>query len=191
MATRRQPAGALIADPPWPYRDKAKNPSKKEGGSKHWGGAENHYGVLTISDIQRMELPDLADDCWLFLWRVHTHHDEALAVAEAWGFGRRPVSEIVWVKQTIDRTRVRMGMGHTFRMAHEVCLVFKRGKPQRAHKGLPSVIEAPRLEHSRKPDLFYEHVDAFVGSVPRVELFARRQWKNWLCIGNEMPEAAE
>jgi N6-adenosine-specific RNA methylase IME4 len=45
---------------------------------------------------------------------------------------------------------------------------------------------APRLEHSRKPDLFYETVDRFVGAVPRVELFARRQWPNWRCFGNEL-----
>ncbi len=177
---RRQPAGALIADPPWPYRVKATS-------AKHWGGCAGHYETMTVPDIQRMPLPALAKDCWLFLWRVHTHHEEALAVAEAWGFGRTPCSEVVWVKQTMAADRVRMGMGRAFRMAHEVCLVFKRGRPERAHKGLPSVILSPRLEHSRKPDAFYEHVDKFVGSVPRVELFARRQWPNWLCLGNEMP----
>ncbi len=181
-ATRRQPAGALIADPAWSYGDKL--PGKGRG-------AQKHYKVMKVPEIQRMPLPELADDCWLFLWRVHTHHDEALSVAEAWGFGRRPCSEIVWVKKTKDGKRVKIGMGRSFRMAHEVCLVFKRGRPHQASRSLPSVIEAPRLEHSRKPDLFYERVDQFVGSVPRVELFARRQWKNWLCLGDEMPEAAE
>jgi N6-adenosine-specific RNA methylase IME4 len=169
--------GCLVADPPWSYGDSL--PGKGRGAVKH-------YDCLTTEDICRMVLPPLADDCWLFLWRVHTHQHEALAVGEAWGFGE-PKSEIVWVKQTLDGKRVRMGMGHGFRMAHEVCLVFKRGKPERASKALPSVIEAPRLEHSRKPDAFYRHVDRFVGAVPRVELFARRQWPNWRCLGPEMP----
>jgi N6-adenosine-specific RNA methylase IME4 len=182
-----QPVGALIADPPWPHRDKA----TKAGA--HWGGAENHYGTLTIDDLCRFPLPPLRDDCWLFLWRLHTHQHEAFEVAKAWGFGEpkgRPAivrSEVVWVKQTLDGSRVRMGMGHGFRMAHEVCLVFKRGTPKRFNAGLPSVIHAPRTEHSRKPEAFYELVDQFVGPVPRAELFARRQWKNWLCLGNEMP----
>jgi N6-adenosine-specific RNA methylase IME4 len=151
-------------------------------------GAASHYDVLSIEDIKAFQLPRLADNCWLFLWRVHTHQQAALDVAKAWGFGD-PCSELVWVKQTLDGKRVRIGMGHSFRMAHEVCLVFKRGKPERFSASLPSVIQAPRLEHSRKPDAFYEHVDNFVGPVHRAELFARRQWKNWTCLGNEMGEA--
>lgn len=153
----------------------------------HWGGAAKHYGVMTLEEICNFPLPRLADDCWLWLWRLHTHQHEAFQVAEAWGFGTQPCSELIWVKQTTDGARVRMGMGHTLRMSHEVCLLFKRGKPQRAHRGLSSVIHSPRLEHSRKPDAFYEHVDQFVGGVHRVELFARRPWKNWTCLGNEMP----
>lgn len=174
----QQPAKVLVADPAWLYRDKL--PGKGRGAVKH-------YKVMRLPDIQRMPLPELAPDCWLFLWRVHTHHDEALSVAEAWGFGRKPCSEITWVKKTKDGKRVRRGMGHSLRMAHEVCLVFKKGRPQRASKSVASVIEAPRLEHSRKPDLFYEAVDEFAGDVPKVELFARRQWKDWACFGDEMP----
>ena len=133
-----------------------------------------------------MMIPPLADDCWLWLWRLHTHQHEAFQVAEAWGFGTKPCSELVWVKQTKDGSRVRMGMGHSLRMAHEVCLIFKRGRPQRASAAIPSVIQEPNLGHSRKPDRFYEVVDEFVGGVARAELFARRQWKNWLCVGNEL-----
>lgn len=176
-----QPAGCLVADPPWSHRNKA----TKVGAQ--WGGSENHYSTLSLQEIKSFPLPRLADDCWLFLWRLHTHIREALEVAKAWGFRPEPVSELVWVKQTMDGQRVRMGLGHGFRMAHECCLVFKRGKPQRAHRGLPSVIMAPRFEHSRKPDVFYEVVDQFVGDVHRVELFARRQWKNWTCLGDQMP----
>lgn len=173
------PFGALTADPPWPYRDKA----TKSGA--HWGGCENHYSTLSIEDIKRFPLPPMADDAWLFLWRVHTHQTEAFEVAEAWGFDDY-ASELVWVKQTKDGSRVRMGMGHTIRQAHEVCLLFRRGKPKRADAGIPSVIEAPRFEHSRKPDKFYETVDRFVGMVPRAELFARRQWPGWVCFGDEV-----
>lgn len=180
-----QPAGCLVADPPWPYRDKA---TKR---AAHWGGCENHYGTLSIQELKSFPVPKLGADCWLFLWRLHTHLREALEVAEAWGFRPEPVSELVWVKQTKDGKRVRIGMGHSFRMAHECCLVFKRGQPHRARADLPSVILAPRLEHSRKPDAFYERVDHFVGGVHRVELFARRQWKNWTCLGLEMPGAGK
>ena len=103
-----KPAGALIADPAWSYRDHL--PGKKRGASAH-------YRTMTTPEIQRMPLPELAADCWLFLWRLHTHHLDALEVAAGWGFGRAPCSEIVWVKQNRAGTRVRMGMGHSLRMA--------------------------------------------------------------------------
>lgn len=189
--------GSLAADPAWQHRDKA----TKKG--KHWGGAEAHYDTMPTADICRMKIPPLADDCWLWLWRLHTHHLDALQVAEAWGFNPTPVSELIWVKKTNDNEKIRMGMGHSLRMAHETCLLFKRGKPRRANAGQPSVfmteeeteittpegiiVESPRLEHSRKPDEFYQIVDEFVGAVPRAEMFARRRYKNWLCYGNQLP----
>lgn len=176
-----QPAGCLVADPPWKHRNTATKPGA------HWGGAGNHYLPMTTEEIKRFPLPKLADDCWLFLWRLHTHQRAAFEVAEAWGFDGEPCSELVWIKQTKDAQKVRYGLGFTFRLAHEVCLVFKRGKPQRMRADLSSEIHAPRLEHSRKPDAFYQRVDDLVGGVHRVELFARRQWKNWTCLGNEMP----
>ncbi len=173
-----QPAGCLVADPPWEHDDQL------PGGGR---GASKHYKTMTLDEIKAFRLPRLADDCWLFLWRLHTHQQEAFEVAEAWGFGTRPCSELVWIKQTKDGKRVRRGMGWTFRMAHEVCLVFKRGKPQRFRADLSSEIHAPLGAHSEKPREFYERVDDLVGGVHRVELFARRQWKNWTCLGLEMP----
>lgn len=176
-------AGCLVADPPWQH-------SSKADGKKHRGGAVKHYSTMTTPDICRMVIPPLADDCWLFLWRLHTHHEDALQVAAAWGFTRPPSSEFVWVKMTNDSSRPRMGTGFGTRMAHEVCLIFKRGKPERADLGVCSAILEPRGEHSAKPAEFYRRVDRLVGAVPRVELFARRQWPNWRCFGNEMPEKA-
>ena len=176
-ARLRPPAGSLTADPPWSHGDKLPGNGR---------GAAKHYSTMTTREICEMPLPRIGDDCWLWLWRLHTHQHDAFQVAEAWGFGSSPCSEIVWAKQTKDGTRIRMGMGHSLRMAHEVCLLFKRGRPERASMSVPSVILAPRLEHSRKPDEFYRTVDTFVGSVHRVELFARRQWPNWTCFGDEV-----
>jgi N6-adenosine-specific RNA methylase IME4 len=166
----------LVADPAWGFKDKL--PGKGRG-------AEKHYAVMTADAICAFELPKLHDDCWLFLWRPATHAQEALNVARSWGFRGAP-SELVWRKMTKDGKRVRIGMGRGFRNAHETCLVFKRGRPTRLSLGLPSVFDAPRGEHSAKPDRFYEIVDAFAPG-PIVELFARRQWRDWTCLGNEMP----
>jgi N6-adenosine-specific RNA methylase IME4 len=166
----------LVADPAWPFKDKL--PGKGRG-------AEKHYNVMSIDAICAFELPKLHFDCWLFLWRPATHQQEALNVARAWGFRSAP-GELIWRKMTKDGTRVRIGMGRGFRNAHETCLVFKRGRPDRLSLSLPSIFDAPRGEHSAKPERFYEIVDEFAPG-PVVELFARRQWRDWTCLGNEMP----
>lgn len=166
----------LVADPPWRFGDQL--PGKGRG-------AEKHYATMTTDAICAFALPKLDDDCWLFLWRPATHQQEALHVARSWGFRAAP-SELIWRKTTNDGTRVRIGMGRAFRNAHETCLVFKRGRPERLSMSLPSIFDAPRGRHSEKPDRFYEIVDAFAPG-PVVELFARRQWSDWTCLGNEMP----
>jgi N6-adenosine-specific RNA methylase IME4 len=117
---------------------------------------------------------------------------EALAVAKAWGF--TVTSEIIWVKShgsvSGPGNGTQMGMGRTVRNCHEVCLVARRGKPARASASVRSVIVAPRGEHSAKPDEFYRTVDRLVGSGARVvELFARRQWPVWTCLGDEISGA--
>lgn len=178
--TRRTRYRVLVADPPWAFLDKL--PGKGRG-------AQKHYGVMSADAICAFELPPLEEDCWLFLWRPGTHQQEALHVARCWGFPAPP-SELIWRKTTTDGRRLRIGMGRGFRNAHETCLVIKRGRPKRLSMGLPSVFDAPRLEHSRKPDRFYRIVDAFAPG-PVVELFARRQWPGWTCLGNEMPAPQE
>ena len=176
------PCNCIVADPPWRFSDKL--PGKGRG-------AEKHYGCLTLAEIVAFDLPKLADDAWLFLWRVGAMQTEALTVAKAWGFNP-PTSEIVWVKShgmvCDNGDGAQMGMGRTVRNCHEVCLVCRRGKPLRASASVKSVIVAPRGKHSEKPDLFYEQVDKLVGDKARVvELFARRHWPGWACFGDQLP----
>lgn len=168
---------ALVADPPWAFKDAL------PGGGR---GAAKHYATLSVRDICAFPIPPLAADCWLFLWRPATHQQAALDVARAWGF-TNPPSELVWRKTTKDG-RPAMGMGRSVRNAHETCLIFRRGKPARLSASVLSTFDAPRTEHSRKPDRFYELVDEFAPG-PIVELFARRQWRNWTCLGAEMTTA--
>ncbi len=56
--------------------------------------------------------------------------------------------------------------------------------------GLPGfecpTIYHPRMKHSRKPDIFHQKIEELHGDVPRVELFARRRYPGWVCLGNEI-----
>jgi N6-adenosine-specific RNA methylase IME4 len=173
------PTRVLYVDCPWRFGDRL------PGGGR---GAAKHYATLSASELMRFPLPPLADDCWLFLWRVHTHQDEAALVMKAWGFTY--CSEIVWVKTKKNTPEVAMGMGHTIRQCHEVCLVGRRGKPKQQSKAIRSVIHAPRGQHSEKPNAMYDLIEAFAPG-PYTELFARRLRPGWTSLGNEVPEAAE
>ena len=167
-------ARVLVADPPWKFGDKLPGPGR---------GAEKHYQTMTLAEICTFALPPLADDAWLFLWRVSAMPAEALAVVKAWGFV--PKSEIVWRKTTNDGTRLRIGMGRSVRLAHETAIIATRGKPERLDASIPSVFDAPRGRHSQKPELFYSIVERFARG-PHTELFARRRRSGWDCRGLEV-----
>jgi N6-adenosine-specific RNA methylase IME4 len=169
----------LVADPPWAFDDKLPGPGR---------GAEKHYGVLSVSDICQFELPPLADDCYLFMWRVSAMVEEAYRVVRAWGF--TPKSEIVWLKRTALGKRW-FGMGRHVRAEHETCIVAVRGRPQVKRRDVRSTFEAlAERVHSRKPEAFFELVESLVDG-PYVELFARRQRPGWTCLGNEVGQSTD
>lgn len=66
----------VVADPPWPFDDKL--PGKGRGAAKH-------YAMMTLKEIREFALPPIADDAYLFLWRVAAMQEEALSVMHAWG----------------------------------------------------------------------------------------------------------
>jgi N6-adenosine-specific RNA methylase IME4 len=81
------------------------------------------------------------------------------------------------------------GMGRLFRQTHEICLIgtsdnkiYKRLK----NKSQRSVSLAPNLRHSSKPENLQDSLDEMFPSGNRLELFARRHRKDWVCLGNEI-----
>lgn len=179
MGSRIARARVLVADCPWSFSDSLPGPGR---------GASKHYGCMSIADLALFDLPPLADDAWLFFWRVGSMQREALAVIRAWDF-KDPTSEMVWVKTKNNGDGLRMGMGRSVRNCHEVALVCKRGRPERSAANVPSVIFAPRGVHSAKPDAFYEAVERFSAG-PYVELFARRVRAGWMQYGDQLPNAS-
>lgn len=167
----------LVADPPWAFGDKLPGDSR---------GAEKNYRVLSLADIETFQLPQLADDALLFLWRVAAMPEEALRVCRAWGFV--PKSELVWLKKTASG-KPHFGMGRYVRASHETCIIASRGKGNRLIKcrSVRSIFEAPTGIHSQKPDEFYQLVESLADG-PYHELFARRRRDGWTCEGDQLPE---
>ncbi len=183
----------ICADPPWAYKDKL--PAGR--------GAEAHYPVLKLHDIQRFPLPEIADIAMLVLWRVGAMAEEAYQVVRAWGFV--PKSEIVWIKTGVgtpekilepgdpsaDLLDPHMGLGHYVRNSHEIAIVATRGRFEVANKGVRSVCVAPIGLHSEKPQVFYELVEQLAGEGPFAELFARKRRPGWHAFGNELEVIVE
>jgi len=168
-----EPAHVVVADPPWPFRDRLPGNGR---------GAAKHYRLVAMPELLRFPLPALADDAVLFLWRVAAMQAEALAVAHAWGFTVK--AELVWLKRTAANKRW-FGMGRTVRAEHEVCLIATRGRPHPRDRAVRSTFEAVASRHSEKPEAFFALVERLYAG-PYVELFARRQRSGWTCVGDEV-----
>lgn len=181
------PFACILADPPWSFLTYGKKRTTPHR------GAEEHYSVMTAEDLRALPVEGVASkDCALFLWVVDSHLDEAIELGKAWGFEFKTIA-FIWCKTTQrakqfgffpPETVHRIGMGYWTRKQAEICLLFTRGKVRRIGKGVRQIIEAPRREHSRKPDEQYARIEALVDG-PRLELFARQPWPGWTAWGNQ------
>jgi N6-adenosine-specific RNA methylase IME4 len=97
-------------------------------------------------------------------------------VMTAWGFTYK--SDFVWDKDEI-------GTGYWNRNQHEYLLIGTRGNPPAPAPGtqFPSVFHGSVREHSRKPDIAYEIIEAMFPNLPRIELNATRRRKGWMSWG--------
>jgi N6-adenosine-specific RNA methylase IME4 len=159
-------------------------------------GRENHYPTSSTEDICACAVGAIAaDDCVLFLRATATMLPQGLEVMAAWGFTYR--WQLVWINE-------KVGLGRWFRNEHETLLVGTRGKgvALAAGKQWPSALEAPRREHSRKPDEIYDLIEGYFPGLSKLELNGRkldpgetprRGWEIWRAeapLDGEAVEAA-
>ena len=98
---------------------------------------------------------------------------------KAWGYKYK--TGAVWVKDKI-------GTGYYFRGQAELLLVGEKGEmpvPEEANR-VNSVIEAPRQEHSKKPEIVYRIVEQMYPNRTYLELIARNHRVGWTSWGNEI-----
>jgi len=197
MALPEQKFGVILADPEWRYK-----PYSRETGLDR--GADNHYPTSPLVEIMRRPVAKIAAaDCILFLWATVPMLAEAFCVLDAWGFASfvrdpatgflepdksqaRYVSSAVWTKY---RPGQGIGMGHWFRVDHEILLVATRGRVVAPAEGdqWRSIFNQPASRvHSEKPELPAEMIEALWPHTPKIEMNrrgpARPGWKAW---GNE------
>lgn len=178
----------IVADPPWPYRN------KKTGGSMTSGSAAQ-YDVMTVDEIRTLPVPEItAKNCCCFLWTTTPLLPVGLEVLDAWGFKYK--SALYWDKQNYP-------LGFWFRGRVEPCLIGIRGKvkafrhravnlaqdePTAAYLCDSLVLEEKARGHSVKPEAFWNLVDPIVQDRggPAIELFSRKERAGWDAFGNQV-----
>lgn len=164
----------IYADPPWDYKGQLQHAGEGNGDS---GGAIRHYPTVPLETLKNLSVKDIAEeDSLLFLWSTSPHLDQAIDLGKAWGFSWATVA-FVWNKE-------RVNPGFYTLSQCELCLAFKRGKipTPRGARNVRQLVEEPREEHSRKPEVVRQRINAMFPEQKKIELFARtrvRGWKAW------------
>jgi N6-adenosine-specific RNA methylase IME4 len=165
----------VMADPPWSFENWS------EGGNSK--NAKAQYDCMPTPDIAALPVGHLAaGDCWLWLWATHPMLRDAMQVMDAWGF--KYVTSGPWVKRGASG-KLAMGTGYILRSCSELYLIGKVGDPKTFDRGTRGVIEAPRRQHSRKPDAAYSTAEKLFGPARRADLFSRQHRPGWMAWGNE------
>jgi N6-adenosine-specific RNA methylase IME4 len=165
--------GVIYADPPWQYQ-----PWSRETGMDR--SADNHYPTMTLDELAALDLPAAAD-CVLFCWATVAMLPQALAFLGQHGFGYR--SAYAWMKP---------GPGTGFWSTTdqiELLLVGTRGAVPAPAPGEqpPQTLTLPRSRHSEKPDAFADMIVRMFPTLPRLEMFARKERPDWDAWGAEAP----
>lgn len=170
----------IIIDPPWPMQkiEREVRPNQDVF----------DYPVMSIEELEAFgaEVAEIAaDDCHLFMWTTQKFLPDALKIVEAWGFwGFRYVLTMVWHKP---------GGFQPIGLPQYNCefIVYGRcGSPKFIETtAFPCCFEAPRREHSRKPDEFYDLVRR-VTAGPRIDIFSREEREGFAQFGDEVNKFA-
>jgi N6-adenosine-specific RNA methylase IME4 len=136
----------LIIDPAWEY-----------GGLSLTGRVQPGYATQTLEQLRALDLKQWVDEdvgCHLYCWTTNNFSNEAHKLVEHWGFQHR--SMLVWKKPP------PFGLGSYFRNSTEHVLFATLGETttRPAAASIPTHFEAPRGEHSEKPEKFYDIVRA-------------------------------
>lgn len=160
----------IVIDPPWPVTKIVRDVRPHQGEALD-------YPVMSVADIGAMVLP-AADDCHLYLWTTQRFLRDSFGIVEGWGF--KPLVVMVWHKpggfQPAGLPQYNC----------EFVLLARRGRLDFVStKAFPTCFSAPRREHSRKPDEFYDIVRR-VSPGPRIDIFSRELRDGFSQFGNQV-----
>jgi N6-adenosine-specific RNA methylase IME4 len=167
------PFDCVIIDPPWNMQkiDREERPNQDAF----------DYPVMTEAELISFWAKEIANelspDCHVFVWTTQKFLPAAIRLLEPWGLNY--VLTMVWHKsggfQPIDLPQYNC----------EFIVYARKGAPVFIDtKAFDCCFEAPRREHSRKPDYFYDLVRRVTGG-SRVDVFSRELREGFAQLGNQ------
>jgi N6-adenosine-specific RNA methylase IME4 len=154
---------------------------------------ERHYEVMNFAALAALPVKELAapTGSHLFMWTSGPFLPQAIELIRAWGF-KYSTRAFTWLKtrrnwmsgDPLVEADFPIGLGLTTRAQSEIVLLARRGNCRRRRKDIRELILAPRREHSRKPNEFYDRVEQYCEG-PFVDLFARERRPGWDVWGLE------
>lgn len=205
----------LYADPPWSYGDRGASGSGRPSGAESHYETLSLLQIAGI-DVGSVMARDSLCFLWVtgpqleagmdvmrswgfefktvgFTWLKTTTTNASLSSAKRLlrerGLHARAAKEIC---DTLDGESLLMpgtafGQGSYTRSNAEFVLLGRRGRGVKAEsRSVRSDVLAPIGAHSEKPEIVAERIDELVGTVPKLELFARRRRPGWSFWGNEV-----
>lgn len=166
----------IIIDPAWDYDWLSIAARAKPG-----------YAMQTIESLRALDVRAWADEeegTHLYCWTTNNFLSEACKLVEHWGFQHRTV--LTWIKPP------PFGLGSYYRNSTEQCLFATLGDTttRPAAASISTHFEAPRGEHSEKPEKFYDIVRA-ASYPPYGEANQREAREDIVNLFVEKAEAAE
>lgn len=201
MKIPRRKFRLFYVDFPWFYNDRKKHRKDNPAKETRFGmGAQGNYSAGCMTDQEILELSPLMeatseDDAYMFMWATAPRLPFAIEVGEYFGFTYITIA-FVWVKTT-QQDKVFYGTGAYTGSNVELLLLFRKNPKKRScwHDNgggafkPGQVIAAPhpvdgngKKIHSRKPAIFREVLEQWLGPVDRVEMFATESapgWESW------------
>lgn len=162
----------IVIDPPWPMTKIERDVAPNQAGFS--------YPTMTDEELRAFAgtvIEMAADDCHIFMWTTQKFQWLAKELIELYGF--RPMFTMVWHKA---------GGFQPFGLPQFNCefvIYGRKGTPRFVStKNFDCCFNAPRREHSRKPDEFYDIV-SLATKGPRVDVFSREPREGFEQFGNE------
>jgi N6-adenosine-specific RNA methylase IME4 len=144
-------------------------------------------------DLMAMDIQGILNKrAVVFMWVTSPRLDFAIDLLRAWGLTYRGVA-FTWVKTKKDNLTPMGAKGvrpSIVKPTTEFVIVASnvtKGRPlPLADEGVPHVVLAAVMEHSRKPDEIHRRIERLYPEMTKLEMFARRPMDGWDVWGNEV-----